>query len=310
MTDIEKVKSLFNKALSDKKPLIALPQYDEKKSMVVNNFFIYSFQALPELIEKMKQLDGWSLENQYQARFVIEDDGSVWFAQEGRPGDRVEYLPGFRQELPKEQVPSHEAMIRPGKTCIGAGIVCFDKEYHIFKITNFSGHFRPNCASLLWIVGALVTLNARFAPQVDLGFFWKRPGALLESKTVSCSVAQLAELLPDGFSITPQEYAIYAHSNGDWISRDRDAPQSLLNKRGRDALSGFGIFGIDGSLLKRSRPTSSSSFVPSMLPVASSYSTPPSSPKRDLTVNEQSNPFSDVDTDVEDENLAIAFSVK
>jgi hypothetical protein len=229
--DFEKIRKMFSSAVDEKKILYPLRKYEEKTRMKASNYMVYSFAALPLLIEKMKQLAPWDERNIYSARFLVEEDGSCWFALEGSPGDGAEYASSSSLKNNREEIPAHSD-ITPSGTCVSSGIIVFSKEYQIEKISNFSGHYRPEAGSLVWIIASLLKLGANFASNVELIFFWKKDN-LLRDKKVSFTTEELNSLIPEKCVVMPNtDHRVGVFSNEEWIYFTGDeVPEFKINKR-------------------------------------------------------------------------------
>jgi len=299
--DIAEVKALFQTGYHEKQRLQPLTKYDDKKGMVADNYMVYSFSALPALIEKMKQRDTELFGEKYTARFVIEENGTPWFALEGSPGDDVSYN---AEVGVYEQAPAHSVMISKDSPIIAAGIVVFSDDYQIKKITNFSGHFRPKATTLIWPLAALLNLNADFADEVELGFFWKNNLNQLQHKAVALPKAQLHALLPKTCIVTPNSsYEIRVYSNNTWVHFGLEQTPQFQKKRERQSTTRYtehrdrlfsgsatpyankrnrlSFIDIDTEFNTNSVSSSSSSQAPLIPTVAASqfiYSSPPSTP--------------------------------
>ncbi len=212
--DFEKIQRLFVEAYNEKRILHPLRKYEDKKDMAASRYMVYSYAALPALIEKMKQVSESEALQKYNARFTIDQDGDCWFAFEGCPGDIIEYDDYTLSSELREQAPAHSDMT-PTHTSMSAGIIVFSKDYRITKITNFSGHYRPTPGSLVWIIGSLVELGANFTPDVGLGFYWKNDRGL-KSKNVSLPQETLRTLLPTDWTSRPdRDYKVIVYSHGE-----------------------------------------------------------------------------------------------
>ena len=197
--DIERAKKLFATGYSEKTILKPVPKYTINLNRHVtpaNNYMVYSYNALSELLAKIKELDP-SEHNCRQARYVMQDNGTLWFAVEARPGQMLEFK--SKRNITCEQSPAHSEMLPPDAQAIAAGIVVFSEDHkQITGISNFSGHYRPYVTTVVWPLGALIQLNAPFADHVSLSLFWKKNG--LKSKTITLPKEQLSHLLPSGSS--------------------------------------------------------------------------------------------------------------
>lgn len=237
--DFEYTQALFNTGVSDKKALYALDKYDLKRRMDASNYMIYSFAALPQLLEKMKRLELFDERITRTIRFVVDQDGDCWFALEGVPGDYVEYRPEHQTvENRREQTPAHSDMTQ-GKNCVSAGVLVFSHEDKIEKITNFSGHYRPAPETLVWIIAALVRLNANFASEVTFGFYWKEQH-ILKNKDCTFAKEDLPRLIPETcLAHHPSApYQVRVYSNEKWTCFDEyQIPRFEQPKRPRDQIT-------------------------------------------------------------------------
>lgn len=330
--DLERIKTLFNDAFTTKKALTVLKKYEHKKDMIASNYMIYSFAALPALIEKMKRLNtSWNTTDKYQARFVVDENKTIWFALEGRPGELIEYTDGIAVDDIKEQAPAHSDMT-PGRSSIASGIVVFSNDYRIKKITNFSGHFRPVPSTLVWPIAALLNLGAEFTPEVELGFFSKDRPAQLKQKIVSLSKVELQTLLPEGYiSALALTYEICVYSQGKLetfgkdqtpqFQKKQEQPQENVFKRQRTNLlfaenshrfwcttsdTSSSSRATEGSISSPDEPSASRSSTPVPNTTSFTYETPPPSPNRPVVWgNVETAPFSDFDSDHENNRLLI-----
>ena len=224
--DIETTKKLFAQGHSEKTILKPLDKYTMQCSRHVRpaeNYMVYSYDALPELLKKISELDP-NEHKRYQARYVMQDNGTLWFAVEALPGQRLEFE--SKKNTAREQSPAHSEMLPPHAKAIAAGIVVFSEDrQRIEGISNFSGHYRPYVTTVVWPLAALIQFNAVFADNVSLILFWKNKG--LKSKTITLSKEQLPNLLPSDLSfVADSTYAIAVRSEGIW---NNTPPSSSLN---------------------------------------------------------------------------------
>ena len=146
-----------------------------------HNFHLYSYGALHKLLAILSDIapdDSIPEEDnameRYAVRFVVDTDGSLWFAQEGKR---------------TKTVPAHSEM---RNRCRAAGTLFFSEDYRsIIKITNTSGHFKPHIGSLIWALAALLSVKAPISSSVILDFF---PIAA----PISITRDDLVTLLPEG----------------------------------------------------------------------------------------------------------------
>lgn len=261
--DFEKIKALFDSAYHEEHVMSPLDKYEDKKDMMASNYMVYSFSALPVLIEKMKRVSNFDFSQKYSVRFTIDQDRNCWFAFEGRPGDMIEYTDSrLRRESP-EQAPAHSDMTST-RTSISAGIIVFSDDYQITRITNFSGHYRPSAGSLVWIIASLIQLNANFTPDVALSFYWKKKREL-KSKHVSLPRENLHTLLPSDCTISPTtdyKIIVYTHGKSRHFGPDEEANFEVLPQKrhrfrrpGSGDMDVFSIFGRDESIIPTSPMT-------------------------------------------------------
>jgi hypothetical protein len=209
MNNENDIKTSFEKAYREKETLTVVEKY--KKNEISLNYMVYSFSALSLLKEKIKKQSSSQNSEHIQVRFVVEENGNCWFASEGLYGEYFEYdgqPTGIR-----EHIPAHSDM-RPGAQCLAAGIIVFSKNDEISHITNFSGHYHPTPGTLVWIIAALIKFEAKFSPEVVLGFYWNNVGKT-EKYRPSIKNEHLIDLLPEGCTINPNNtYTIHTYSSG------------------------------------------------------------------------------------------------
>jgi hypothetical protein len=208
MMNFDELKEFFEDKSSNTR-LIRTEYYQSERTIDDFRYMVYSYAALPLLIKKIKaycDADEEEQRFQFMARYVVEDDGSIWFAIVGDRGARI---PG---DFPKEHVPAHSDMNR--KHVIASGDIEFSEDYQcITKITNSSGHFRPDAQTLVWPIAALLGLNAVFAEHVTLDCFERLTKTQTKLHRVIVPREQLHELVPERCQLMPNvNYAVHVYT--------------------------------------------------------------------------------------------------
>lgn len=191
---IEEIKALFEAAYHTKR--IMTPHRDSCDRPLARDVshLIYSYKALPKLINELKKRtrSPWDDEDEDQldrfaVRFVVDLTGTIWFAREGSTGLLV---------------PDHAHM---SHTCYSAGNIYFSQDYQsITKITNKSGHFKPDPDTLVWAIAALSSLDVSFAPSLSMVMHTK-----IDSIDIKLSAEALLSLMPaEPFPASKNDFVI------------------------------------------------------------------------------------------------------
>ncbi len=266
---IEEFKALFLKEYTS--PYMMLPvKSDGGRPQSFYNHHIYSYGALDVLINRLKNITPDSDElyeqdqlTRFSVRYIVDVDGTLWFAQEGETGGTV---------------PAHTDM---RDRCYAAGNIFFSQDYEsIIKITNKSGHFKPDNSSLIWAIAALRSVDAPLASNVILE---------LQSSVntpINLTSDELWSLLPEGTLPESQSdfiIEVKSRENTRKFTNIKEFHSYSNKKHGRSDVEQV-IF----PLAKRkslSSSSSSSSFNPAFFTqitevAQNAWQTPPASPRR------------------------------
>jgi len=194
--EIERIKTLFATGFNEKTILTPLDKYTKSHMTSIKSaerYMVYSYAALPELLTKINELIDWDF-NHNRVRYVMQDNGTLWFSIEARAGTPLEYKSKEKKSF-GEQSPAHSEMMPSDAHAIAAGIIEFSEDHQrIEGISNYSGHYRPSVQTVVWPLAALMQHNADFADEVSLSFFWKNTRK--KSKTIQLPKENLQDLLP------------------------------------------------------------------------------------------------------------------
>ena len=191
---IEEIKALFEAAYHQKRIMTPHRESCDRPLARDVSHLIYSYKALPELIKELKKRtrSSWDDEDEDQmyrfaVRYVVDLTGTIWFAKEGSTG---------------RLVPDHAHM---SHACYSAGNIYFSEDYQsITKITNKSGHFKPDPDTLVWAIAALSSLDASFAPSLSMVMHTKSDSIVSE-----LSAEELLSLLPaEPFPVSKNDFVI------------------------------------------------------------------------------------------------------
>ena len=162
-TEIEIIQ-VFNQAYLDRSQINPVSYLNDPKLGSVFNQYIYSWEALPELIIGLKNKssrlfpDDWDYEEErlecHTIRFVIDTNGEIWFAPEGQIS---------------RSTPAHSDMVNNNPVMSAGNLVFSDDYSKIIEVNNKSGHFFPEFHSLVFVLQALLSLelDVEFPVKLD-----------------------------------------------------------------------------------------------------------------------------------------------
>ena len=113
------------------KPVLRPPGRPSRDKSYTHNF--YDVSHLSALTQELLNLgSGYDYNEKYGVRYLVETNGRIVFAREGRPG---KYIPGHKQISTR---------------CLAAGNIYFNEDYSkIVKINHESGDFHPGIETLV-----------------------------------------------------------------------------------------------------------------------------------------------------------------
>ncbi len=264
--NIEEIKALFLTEYNKKSEMRPKIQSGSERPVANYNYHVYSYGALPVLIQQLKDIPRDPDESyeqdqlsRFSVRYIVDLDWNLWFAQEGKTGGSV---------------PAHSDM---RSKSYAAGNIFFSEDYKLItKITNKSGHFQPLPASLMWAIAALNSVEAPFAETVIMEIQASQDAPL------TLTSDELLSLLPkDSFQKSRADFMVEVHSlyDTDEIT-DLAGFNSFRESKNKRSLDEAEITPLE----KKPRTSSSSSlsFFKSnitLIPQNNAYATPPQSPR-------------------------------
>lgn len=139
--------------------------------------YIFDLDHIYSLIELLRNEDDDS-DERYAARYLVSDEGSILFAQEG---------------MPSNTIPMHREM---SPYCFAAGNIYFDEDHKtIVRINNSSGDFEPAKSSLLW---PLVLLFDNFSDEIKIDLYGTEQNNKLT--TISILKQDIIDILQNPFN--------------------------------------------------------------------------------------------------------------